>query len=122
MGSQEYCALLRGFSGVHWVWCNGRGPHLELRREPQGSSPFLTLITGSLQSWNRRGRHRLVLRNGTMLASLVVLGFTRHLSSCIWILWLFPDDATVVSVPLSIVTSSSGLQWKKCPGIRTYLE
>ena len=56
-----------------------------------------------------------------MLASLVVLGFTRHLSSCIWILWLFPDDATVVSVPLSIVTSSSGLHWKKCLGIGTYL-
>ena len=44
-------------------------PHLELRREPQGSSPFLTLITGSLLSWNRRVRPCPVLSNGTLLAS-----------------------------------------------------
>ena len=41
MGSQEYCGVDSGFSGLHWVWCNGRGPHLELRREPQGFSPVL---------------------------------------------------------------------------------
>ena len=69
MGSQEYCAVLRRFSGVHWVWCNGRGPHFELRWEPQDSSPFLTSIAGPLQSWDRRVRPRLVLRNGTLLAS-----------------------------------------------------
>ena len=28
--------------GLHWVWCNGRVPHLELRWEPQVSSPVLT--------------------------------------------------------------------------------
>ena len=122
MGRQEYCAVLRGFSGVHWVWCNGRGPHLELRWEPQGSSPFLTLITGSLQSWNRRVKPSLVLRNGTPLASPVVLGVTGHLSSCIWNLGGFPNDATGVSVPLRVVTSSSVLHWKKGPSIGTYLE
>ena len=47
--SQGYCAVGRGLSRLHWVWCNGRGPLLQLRREPQGSSPFMTLITGSLQ-------------------------------------------------------------------------
>ena len=26
--------------GLHWVWCIGRGPHLQLRQEPQGSSDF----------------------------------------------------------------------------------
>ena len=26
-------------SDLHWVWCNGRGPHDKLRQEPQGSSP-----------------------------------------------------------------------------------
>ena len=54
MRSQEYCGDGRGLSGLHWVWGNGRGPHLELRRESQGSSPFLTSIAGSLQSWNRK--------------------------------------------------------------------
>src|SRR5574337_1460715 len=26
----------RGLSGLHWVWCIGRGPHLQLRQEQQG--------------------------------------------------------------------------------------
>ena len=26
--------------GYHWVWCIGRGPHLQLRQEPQGTSDF----------------------------------------------------------------------------------
>ena len=88
-----------------------------LSQEPQGSSPFLTLITGSLQSWNRRVRPYLVLRNETLLASQVVQGVTGHLSSCIWNLWVFPEDATGVSVPLRVVTSSTGLHSKRCSGI-----
>ena len=115
--SQGYCGVGRGLSGLHWVWCNGTGPHLELRREPQRSSPFLTLIAGSLQSWNRRVRPRLVLRNGTLLVSRVVHGVTGHLSSSIWNLRLFSDDATGVSMPLGVVTSSTGLHSKRCPGI-----
>ena len=82
MGSEEYCGIWRGPLVLHWVWCSGRGPHLVLRPEPQGSFPFLTSITGSLHSWNRRVRSRLVLRNGTPLASCVVHGVTGHLSSC----------------------------------------
>ena len=122
IGSQVYCGVGRGVSGLHWVWCNGRGPHLELRWEPQGSSPLLTSMAGSLQSWNRRVRPRLVLRNGTPLASRGVYWVTGHLSSCIWNLWLFPDYASGVSVPLRVVTSSAGLHTKKCPAIRAYLE
>ena len=34
-GSQEHCGNGRGLSGLHWGRCNGRGSHLELRREPQ---------------------------------------------------------------------------------------
>ena len=37
--SQGYCGFGRGLSGLLWVWCNGSGPHLELRQEPQGSAP-----------------------------------------------------------------------------------
>ena len=83
MGSQESFQVVRSLSGFLWGWCNGRGPHLQLRREPQGSSPFLTLIAGSLQSWNRKVRPHLLLRDGTPLASRVVHGLTGHLSSCI---------------------------------------
>ena len=112
-----YCGFGRGLSGLHWVWCNGRGPHLELRREPQGTSPFLTLIAGSLQSWNRRVRPCLVLRNGTPLDSRVFQGMTGHLSSFIWDLWVFPVNAIRMSVPLRVVTSSTVLHSKRCPGI-----
>ena len=38
--SQGFCGVGRGHSGHHWVWYNARGPHLVLRKEPQGSSPF----------------------------------------------------------------------------------
>ena len=34
----------RGRSELHWVWCSRRGPYLELRQEPHGSSPFLNRI------------------------------------------------------------------------------
>ena len=42
MRSQEYCGVGSGLSGLHWVWCNGRGPQLEFRWESNGSSPTLT--------------------------------------------------------------------------------
>ena len=74
----------RGLSGLQWFWCYGRGPHLELRQEPKGSSPFLIRIAGSLQIWDRTVRPRLVWRNGTQLASRVVHGVTGHVSSCVW--------------------------------------
>ena len=37
--SQGYPGVGRALSGLHWVWCNRRGPHLEWRQEPQGSAP-----------------------------------------------------------------------------------
>ena len=97
--SQGYCGFGRGLLGLHWVWCNGRGPHLVLRPESQGSSPFLTWITGSLQSCDRRVRPRLVLRHGTQLSSRVFHGVTGHLLSCIWNLRVFPVDARRCQCP-----------------------
>ena len=52
----------------------------------------------------------------------VVHGVTGHLLKCIWNLCLFTDHATGVSVSLRVVTSSSGLHSKRCPGIGTFLE
>lgn len=46
----------------------------------------------------------------------------RLLVEYIWNLRLFPEDETGVSVPLCVVTSSSGLHSKRCQGITSYLE
>ena len=56
MGSQEYCGVVRGLLGLHWVWCNGTGPHLELRREPQGYSPVVTWVSGCVCVSNEESR------------------------------------------------------------------
>ena len=106
--NQGYCGVGRGLSGLHWVWCNGRGPHLELRQEPQGSSTFLTWIAGSLQSWDRRVRLRLVLRNGIPTDSRVVHRVTDNLSSCMWNLRVFPYDAQVCQGPFVLCLHPQG--------------
>ena len=49
-----------------------------------------------------------MLRHRTPIAFQVVHGVSGHLLSCIWNLWLFPEDETGVSVHLHVVTSSSG--------------
>ena len=63
MGSQESFRVVRGLSGFLSSRCRGIGPHLELRLEPQGSSPVLTWISGFLWSFNRGVRPRLVWRH-----------------------------------------------------------
>src|SRR5574337_517286 len=82
-----------GLSGLHWAWCIGRGPHLQLRQEPQGTSDFRLRSQGPLQTGDRRVRPRLGLRHGTPLASRDVPGERGRLSSCIWNLGFFPNDA-----------------------------
>ena len=104
----EYCGIGRGLSGLHWVWCNGRGPHPELRQEPEGSFPFQTPIAGSLQIWDRRGRPCLVLRHGTPLATRVVHGVKGHVFSCIWNLRVFPDDAWRCQCPFELRVDPQG--------------
>ena len=93
-----------------------------LSQEPLGSSPFLTLITGSLQNWNRRVRPLLLFWNGTSLASRVVHRVTGHLPSCIWNLQFFLDDATGVSVPLRVLTSSTGLHFEEVSRLRVLIK
>ena len=97
-----------GLSGLRWVWCNGRGRHFELRQEPQGSSPFPIRIAGSLKSWKRRVRPRLVWRNGTPLASRVVHGVTGHLSISMWNLRDFLDDAQGCQFPFLLCLHPQG--------------
>ena len=60
---------------------------------------------------------RLVRRNGTPLASRVIHGVTGNLSNCVWNLRVFPVNAIRMSVPLRVVTSSTVLHSKRCPGI-----
>ena len=74
MGSQVYCGVWRGLLGLHWVWCNGRGPHLEFRREPQCSSPALMWVSRCVCYFKQEVSYRLVWRHGTLLSSLVVKG------------------------------------------------
>ena len=74
MGRQEYCGVVRGLSGPHWVWCNGRGPHLELRREPQGSFSVLTWVLGCVCHFKQGVRSLREWRHGTLLYSRVVKG------------------------------------------------
>ena len=74
----------RGISGLQWFWCYGRGTHLEVRQEPEGSSRFLIRISGPLQIWDRRVRPRLVWRNGSQLAYQVVHRVTGHVLSSVW--------------------------------------
>ena len=75
-GSQEYCGDRRGLSGLHWGRFNGRGPHPELRREPQGSSPVPTWVLGCVCRFKQGVRCRLEWRHGTLLSSRVVKEFS----------------------------------------------
>ena len=67
--SQVSIRVARGFSGFLCSQCRAIWPHLELRPEPQGSSPVLTWILGFLWSVNRGVRPRLVWIHGTPLPS-----------------------------------------------------
>ena len=89
MGSQEYCGLGSGLSGHHWVLCNGRGPHLELRWEPQGSSPVRTWVLGCVSRFKQGIRSRHLRMHGTLLSSRVVKGVSCLQPSCILDLGLF---------------------------------
>ena len=69
--SQVSIRVARGLSGFLSSRCWGRCPHLELRPEPQDSSPVLTRILWFLWSFNRGVRPCLVWRHGTPLSSHV---------------------------------------------------
>ena len=109
----------RGPSGHRWVWSNGRGPHLEGRQEPEASSPFRTPTAGSLQSWDRRVRPRLVLgREPACISSCS--GCLRPLVElCVEPAGLC-GRCTGVAVPLRVVPSPTGLTSKRGPGLGSF--
>ena len=81
LGSQESFRVVRGLSGFLSSWCRRLGPHVELRRETQGSSPALTGISGSLWRFPWGVRSHLVLGHGTPLPSRGGKGVSGLLSS-----------------------------------------
>ena len=74
MGSKEYCEVGRVLSGIHWSRYNGRGPHLELSWESQGSSPVLTWVSGCVCRFKHGVRSQCAWKHGTLLSSQVVKG------------------------------------------------
>ena len=89
MGSQEYCGVGRGLSGLHWVWYYGRGPHLKLRWKRQGCSPVLTWVSGCVCLFKQGVSSRRVWRHGMLLSSRDVKAVSGLQGSCIWDLGLF---------------------------------
>ena len=68
-GGSVSMRVSRGPSGFLCSRCQGRGPHLDLRLEPQGSSPVLTWISGFLWSFHRGVRPHLLWRHASPLFS-----------------------------------------------------
>ena len=60
--------VARGFSGFLCIRCRGRGPHMELRVEPQDSFPVPTWISVVLWSFHREVRPRLVRKHACLLS------------------------------------------------------
>ena len=60
--------VARGLSRYRYRQCRGLCPHLELRLEPQGSSPGLTWISGFLWSFNMDVSPCLVRSHGSPLS------------------------------------------------------
>ena len=69
-----------------------------------------------MQSWDSRVSPRLGLRHGTSLSSRGVHRVRGNLSSCIWNLGVFPDDARASHCPF-VLTSFTGWSSERCPGI-----
>ena len=122
LGSQEYCGVGRGPSGLHWVWCNGRGPHLELRREPQGYSPGVTWVSGCVCRYKQGVRSRHVWKHGTLLYSRVVKGVSGVKPSWIWDQGGLFGLATMASEHTSCCELILGWHLNQCKKIRPDLK
>src|SRR5574341_549267 len=105
----------RGLSALHWVWCIGRGPHLQLRQEPQGTSDF-RLRSQSLCRLGT-GESGLVLACGMELRLPLEMSPGRE-AACraVFGTWrFFPNDARK-NCPF-VLTSFTGWSSERCPVI-----
>ena len=73
--------VVGGLSGLLPSHCQGHGPHLELRPEPQSSSPVLTWNSGFLSSFHRAVRPRLMWRHASWICSRAGKAIFSFLSS-----------------------------------------
>ena len=105
--SQGYCAVGRGRSELHWVWCSRRGPYLEGRQEPQGSSPFLIPIAAPCIVGEVSQASSCVQEWTSACLSSCSLG-DRHLLSCKSNLRSFPDDARGCQCPFVLCLDPQG--------------
>src|SRR5574342_1150189 len=48
------------FRSLHWAWRIGRGPHLQLRQEPQGTSDFRLRSQGDRKSTRLNSSHHRI--------------------------------------------------------------
>ena len=106
-------------------FCIAAGMNRASSRVEVGTSLFLSIsdIDLRVSAELEQGSQALSCVEAQKSACLLSCSWgVRALVECIWKLRIFPQDATRVSVPLPVVTSSSGLHSKRCPGIRTYLE
>ena len=76
--SMRVARCLSGFLSSRY---RGLGPHLDLRLEPQGSSPVLTWISGFLWSFHRGVTPHLMWRHGSSLSSRAINVLSGFLSS-----------------------------------------
>ena len=79
--SPVFMRVARGLSEFLSSLCQVLSTHLNLRLEPQGSSPVLTRIFGFLWSFHRGIRPRLLWRHGSVLSSRAVKVASGFLSS-----------------------------------------
>ena len=111
--SQGHCGVGRGLSELHWVWCNGRGPHDKLRQEPQGSSPGFECAGSDSDrrvpaELGQESQASSCLRKGTPLASRVAQGVSGPSSSCVWNPRVFADDARGWQCPFVLCLQPQG--------------
>ena len=116
--SQVSIRVARGLLGFLSSRCRGIGPHLQLRPEPQGSSPVLAWISGFLWSLNRGFRPCLMGRHGTPLPSRGVKEVSCFLSSGHRGLGLFLEVPQGCHTSLRVLSQSSRFQLNQCRGIR----
>ena len=105
--------------------CINSGMNMASSRVEVGTSGFLSISNfhlGVSAELELESQASSCVEIWNSAASRVVHGVSDNLSSCICNHRLLPQDATSMSVPLCVVTSSSVLHSKSCLGIGTYIQ